>query len=152
MGHYEINELGVEALFADPEGAVGKIIERKTLNVEAMWKELLLIPGSGRTYTTLFFRGRAGHKLGNTGQMQVPEKLYSFGARPAHTASAAGESPASDSGQLLASIGHEIYVDDVVKGRVYADKEYAIFLEDGTRFMLPRPFMRPGLEAGVKEP
>jgi hypothetical protein len=104
----------------------------------------LLIPGSGRLYTTRFFRGREGRPG------QTPGKLYSYGSRPPHRASAPGMPPASDTGQLLASIGHTIMVGDTVFARVHADKRYAIWLEHGTRYMLPRPFMLPGLEAGLK--
>jgi hypothetical protein len=151
MGHYEIDQAAVQALFADPLGPVGRIIEHKCLNVEGVMKELLLIPGSGRTYTTRFYRGRAGHFL-FPGVPQVPGKLYAWPDRVPHTASAPGMPPASDSGQLLASIGHELEVRDTVVGVVHADKKYAVYLEDGTRYMAPRPFMKPALEIGVQLP
>lgn len=143
MGHYEIDMAGIQELFADPAGPVGQIIEDKTLKVEGIAKALLLIPGSGRLYTTRFFRGREGRPG------QIPGKLYSYGSRPPHRASAPGMPPASDTGQLLASIGHRILVEDTVIGRVYADKVYALYLEHGTRYMAPRPFLVPALHAGV---
>lgn len=151
MGRVELNYDAIREMFADPVGPVGQIIEHKTLNVEAVMKELLLIPGSGRTYTTRFYRGRAGHFL-PWGQEQVPGKLYAWPPREPHTASAPGMPPASDSGQLLNSIGHEIQVEDTVVGYVYADKKYATYLEHGTRYMAPRPFMVPALRAGVRMP
>ena len=142
--------LGIRKLFADPAGPVGRIMEEKAYNVEGVMKELLLIPGSGRLYTHKFFRGRAGRFLSN-GREQVPGKLYQGALRPAHRASAPGMPPASDSGQLLGSIGHELTEDDgMVAAKVYAEKYYALYLEFGTRYMDERPFMRPALEIGVK--
>ena len=146
----DIDEHGIAELAMDPLGPVGQVIEQKTLAVEGVMEALLLIPGSGRTYTTFFYRGRQGRPLGGTGLLQTPGKLYSYGIRPPHTASAPGMPPASDTGSLLASIGSELLEEDTVKGRVHADKVYALYLEYGTRYMAPRPFMLPALEAGVK--
>ena len=135
MGRVELNMPAIEEMFADPAGPVGRIIEHKTDNVEMVMRELLLIPGSGRTYTTRFYRGRAGRPLGNTGLMQVPGKLYAFPPRATpHTASAPGMSPARDTGGLLASVHSEVVVEEVVTGRVYASREPTLWLEYGTRY------------------
>ena len=131
-------------MFKDPAGPVGEIIERKTLSVEAVAKELLLIPGSGRLYTQYVFTRIKGAPRG------TPGRLGFYGNRPPHRASAPHMPPASDTGQLLAHIGHEILVKETVIGRVTAPAPLALWLELGTRYMEPRPFLRPALEAGVK--
>lgn len=62
----------------------------------------------------------------------------------AHQASAPGQAPAIDFGFLANSI----QVGEVTarEATVVAGAEYALYLEMGTRFMSPRPFMRPALE------
>lgn len=61
-----------------------------------------------------------------------------------HTASAPGEPPAPDTGQLRAATQADANVrregSDLV-GRVVANKEYALALEKGTERMAARPFM-----------
>lgn len=61
-----------------------------------------------------------------------------------HTASAPGEPPAPDTGQLRAATQADTNVrregSDLV-GRVVANKEYALALEKGTERMAARPFM-----------
>ncbi len=146
MADFELNEAGIHALFSDPIGPVGEIIEHKAINVEGIAKALLLIPGSGRLYDTYVYTRIPGAAPG------TPGRLGFYGHRPPHVASAPGMPPASDTGQLLASLGHKLEVEDTVVGRVFAAKLYALLLEHGTRYMLPRPFLVPALEAGVKLP
>ncbi|MBU6430053.1 MAG: hypothetical protein KGR26_13645, partial [Cyanobacteria bacterium REEB65] len=127
----ELHEAAIEAFFKDPEGPVGRIIEHKALNVEGVMKSLLLIPGSGRTYTQFVFTRLKGVPRG------TPGRLGFYGHRPPHTASAPFMSPASDTGMLLASITHELLVEETVIARVYAHAKYALFLELGTKYLLP---------------
>lgn len=61
-----------------------------------------------------------------------------------HQASAPGESPASDTGRLANSIITR-YEDDFLVGIISASDAKASHLEYGTKFMAPRPFMRPAL-------
>jgi len=63
-----------------------------------------------------------------------------------HHASAPGEPPASDSGELMDSIKVERFG---AVGYVTANTEYADYLEHGTHNMLPRPFMGPAWRAAV---
>jgi hypothetical protein len=146
--HYD----AIEALFADPAGPVGRIIEKKTLEVEAMAKALLLVPGSGRAYmpgVLAFVHGGKFYTNWSTG-----------GRAAAHVASAPGEPPASDTGTLLASVTHAIGVEDgVVTGRVGTSKLYGKYLEEGTMWhdaapgphILPRPWLVPALRIVVPE-
>jgi HK97 gp10 family phage protein len=61
-----------------------------------------------------------------------------------HQASAPGEPPASDRGQLVNSIRTE-HDSVLLVGRVVVDAEHGKYLEYGTQTMEPRPFMRPAL-------
>lgn len=135
-----LNDAAIERFFHDPEGDIAKIIERKAFAVENAAKMLVLKPGSGGEYGpgVKFFR-RGG-------------KVYRWERGTSHKASAPGEPPASDTGRLLNSIGHTMY--DGAQGRsarVSAKTKYALWLELGTRYMAPRPFMRPALDIGIKE-
>lgn len=62
-----------------------------------------------------------------------------------HQASAPGESPAIDIGNLVGSVQAEGESD--ISWVVNAGAEYAIWLEYGTVHMAPRPFMEPMAEA-----
>lgn len=130
----ELDNAAIEAMFHDPDGPIAEIIERDTIDVENEAKRLLLIPGSGRVYDTTFYRDKEGRL--RKGPHRVP-----------HQASAPGEPPASDTGHLLASVGHRMGVDeDGVYGEVGSDQNKAEYLELGTRYMEPRPFLRPALD------
>lgn len=61
-----------------------------------------------------------------------------------HQASAPGESPANDRGNLVKSIT-TAYDHDAVSGTVNVGAAYAEHLERGTERMAPRPFARPSL-------
>ena len=82
--------------------------------------------------------------------IQSPPKtgrVYKYG-KVLHQASAPGESPATDTGALVAN-------SKVEQGRtamwwILFMQEYAAPLEFGTPKMLPRPFLRPAIE-GVKD-
>ncbi len=66
-----------------------------------------------------------------------------------HRASAPGEPPASDEGRLIAGLGFDI-VDPrtIAVGVGGPAAEYALLLEQGTRFMDPRPYILPAVQAG----
>lgn len=55
-----------------------------------------------------------------------------------HQASAAGESPATDTGRLVGSIEM-----DAPRGLIKSKLDYAFWLEFGTQHIAPRPFLRP---------
>jgi hypothetical protein len=134
VSRVETDSANIHALFADPTGPVGAIMERAAFAVENRMKELLLTPGSGRLYTTRFFTDHAG-------------VVHPIGHRPPHRASAPGEPPASDTGRLLSSISHDIRVEDTLVARVGSPLKVAEWLELGTSKMAPRPFARPALDA-----
>ena len=64
-----------------------------------------------------------------------------------HQASAAGEAPASDTGNLASSITFKVDANkDEGRGEVSASAPYAASLEFGTVHIKPRPYMQPALE------
>lgn len=75
-------------------------------------------------------------------------ELYSRGGR-SHRASAPGEAPAVDYGNLYNSI----QIEEVTPERaiVSASAEYAEHLEFGTSRMAARPFMRPAVDEHERE-
>jgi len=119
------DDVALETLFNDPEGPVGRDLERRAIEAEAAAKRLLSQHGSGRIY-----------------RKSRPRRI--------HQASAPGEPPAPDLGHLRASVGHEVGVDE---HGVYAewgtDLAIGVYLELGTRHMSPRPWLRPSLPAAA---
>lgn len=142
----ELHEVAIEMLFKDPEGPVGRWLDHKAANVETIAKELLLIPGSGRLYTQYVFTRLPGVPRG------TPGRLGFWGHRPPHVASAPGMPPASDTGQYMAKIHHEVVVRDTAVGRVGFPSPLVRWLNYGTVYMDPRPHVEPALEAGVRMP
>jgi HK97 gp10 family phage protein len=67
-------------------------------------------------------------------------RIYMSHGRP-HQASAPGQAPAVDVGTLIGSL--EVDKSGPYEAYCYTRLDYAEYLEDGTRHMLPRPFMRP---------
>lgn len=72
-----------------------------------------------------------------------------------HQASAPGDPPARLTGALMESIQVVNFDEQQLVAQVgpsprtkaFEDRPYPHFLEFGTRFMSPRPFMRPALES-----
>lgn len=136
------DDAALEELLTDPEGPIGRDLRRRALDVEAAGKRLLSQHGSGRIY-----------------KRTKPDRI--------HQASAPGEPPAPDTGQLRAALGHTVDSDGVT---LYADIGYGVdpdtaaeregdtsiadvakYLELGTRHIAPRPFLRPALLAAEGE-
>lgn len=90
-------------------------------------------PKTGRIYTTEFWTDKAGRV--RPGRARVP-----------HQASAPGEAPATDTGNLISSI--VLDGTDLPRGEITiaAQAKYARFLELGTARMAARPFLRRALD------
>jgi len=71
-----------------------------------------------------------------------------YNPRREHRASAPGQSPASDTGNLVNKIIVKQKSSDVV--HVESNANYSAFLEYGTSKMQPRPFMLPAFEKSKK--
>jgi hypothetical protein len=143
----KLNDRNIKAMFADPAGPIARIMEKKAVEVEAVAKALLLLPGSGRMYFPGVLTFASGGKIYSN---------FSTGGRAtSHQASAPGEPPASDTGSLLGSVSHQIKVAETVYARVGTPLAHGLYLErgthrqDGTVGMLPRPWLVPALHIVV---
>ncbi len=67
-----------------------------------------------------------------------------------HQASAPWQAPATDTGTLAGSISAEP-IDGTLGARIVARTRYATWLEYGTKYMAPRPFLRPAGWWAVKQ-
>ena len=68
-----------------------------------------------------------------------------------HQASAPGEPPATDTGELIASISSDAVLEgDEVVGFLQATAPHAVHLELGTRRMAARPFMSPSVDENLQ--
>lgn len=130
------------------------MISNKNQFIKTLTKRLKVTPEK-RVKRALFesgslVRGTAiqsiarGTKTGVTYQKYNPNRI--------HTASAAGEPPATDTGRLVNSI----YQDTKKRGKTFvgivgAGVDYAIHLEFGTTNMGARPFLQPALRKNRKK-
>ena len=71
-----------------------------------------------------------------------------YNPRRTHRASAPGEAPASDTGNLVSKI--IVRQDGQDKANVESNAHYSAFLEYGTSKMEPRPFLFPAFEKSRK--
>ena len=83
---------------------------------------------------------QSGPKSGRTYEKYNPRRT--------HKASAPGQAPASDTGNLVSQI---MSVADGKNTLVESRAEYSKFLEFGTSKMLPRPFLFPASEKSTKK-
>jgi HK97 gp10 family phage protein len=109
-------------MVVNPEKKLKNLVQRSTMLVESTAKESILKGGTGITY-------------------------QKYNPRRQHTASAAGEPPASDTGFLVGSISSNVRKQGTsVIGQIIASAPYAAHLEFGTSNIEKRPYMQPALE------
>jgi len=95
--------------------------------------------------------GRAGNLVRNTAVNSINQGAKSgvtyelYNPRRTHTASSAGQPPATDTGFLVNNIFLDIDTDGL-GANVESRADYSSFLEFGTSKMAARPFMQPALE------
>ena len=100
-----------------------------------------IVKGGGQLIRTEAIKSiQTGSKSGVLYQMYNP--------RREHRASAPGQSPASDTGNLVSKIIVRQKSQDVTS--VESNANYSAFLEYGTSKMQPRPFMLPAFEKSKK--
>jgi len=106
--------------------------------VRAKAIELIMEPKHGRIYTTYFYTDKQG-RIRPVGKRWKP-----------HQASAPGEPPAQDTGELVQSIAIEVS-EDGREGAVGTDKEHGKYMELGTSKVEPRPWLVPAFEQSEDE-
>ncbi len=72
-------------------------------------------------------------------------RVYRRSGGKTHIASSPGNPPATDTGDLVSDIFHEIHFGGL-GGEIGTSLDYGLMLEDGTKKMEPRPFLTPALE------
>jgi len=86
-----------------------------------------------------------GHAKKSIASGSPSGRTYTRGA-VSHTASSAGQPPATDTGFLVNNITSRVKTEgNEVIGQIIASAPYAKPLEFGTSSMSPRPFMQPAL-------
>jgi hypothetical protein len=113
----------------------GKAALRAAIVLEGVIKKMLNHPGTGRIYRS------AAHRLGSRRKIM-------------HQASAPGEPPAPDLGDLKRSIGHEVVNGKLRVGtglKRAAALEFGYIYSNPHRVLKPRPFMRPSLAEAKKK-
>ena len=109
-------------LIDNPQLHVRSLVRRSTTLVEGTAKKSIMKGGTGVTY-------------------------QKYNPRRQHTASQAGEPPASDTGFLVSNITSNVKEQGTaVIGQIIASAPYAGYLEFGTSNIEKRPFMQPALE------
>lgn len=97
---------------------VGAVVQKTAMRVERRAKDSMQLSHSGRRYQ----RGKKSHQ-----------------------ASAPGETPAIDTGNLVNSIGNKMT--GPASAEVFVGAEYGAALEFGTSKMAARPSLRPAVDA-----
>ena len=114
-------------------------LDKLEKDMEVPFQEI--VKGGGQLIRTEAIKSiQTGAKSGVIYQMYNP--------RREHRASAPGQSPASDTGNLVNKIIVKQKSSDVVS--VESNANYSAFLEYGTSKMQPRPFMLPAFEKSKK--
>jgi HK97 gp10 family phage protein len=153
IGNVVLEYDGFDELAAALPRAVGRIVWRSANRIRSFAMTLMRGAKHGRLYRRSAIRksyklgGRgfrawqgAGAKAAIDGDRATFVTGYKF-----HRASAPGEAPAIDTGNLRGSISADMTGDTTAMVSVNA--EHGIYLEYGTRKMAKRPCIRPAVEA-----
>ena len=116
-----------------------KQLNRLQKDMEVPFQEV--VKGGGQ-----LIRGEAIKSIQSGGKSGVMYQKYN--PRREHRASAPGQAPASDTGNLVNKIIVKQKSSDVV--HVESNANYSAFLEYGTSKTQPRPFMLPAFEKSKK--
>lgn len=110
-------------------------VAKAALDVERDIKGEMRAPKSGRTYRRGAVAGRAPARTRALGGGRAAVAGFNF-----HRASAPGEAPAVDLGELINSYTTVVFG---LRASVGSPLERAAWLEEGTRYIAPRPAAAP---------
>lgn len=127
----KLRRLELEILKAASRG-----VRASAILVESDAKQSIRQPGTGRVYTHYFWTDGAG-RLRRGKERDKP-----------HQASAPGQPPASDHGDLLGSVETSLF-DGGLVALIGTGLEYGKHLEFGTARVEPRPWLRPAFNRNV---
>ncbi len=102
------------------------------------------LPGNARAAVATIAHEIEGQAKVSMGEEKHGE-VYLVQGGIEHQASAPGEAPAMDTGNLVNSI--QVEMTGPAAAVVYTNVEYALYLEFGTIDMEPRPFLQPAVDA-----
>ena len=114
-------------------------LDRLAKDMELPFQEV--VKGGGQ-----LIRGEAIKSIQSGAKSGVMYQMYN--PRREHRASAPGQAPASDTGNLVSKIIVKQKTKNIVN--VESNADYSAFLEYGTSKMDPRPFMLPAFEKSKK--
>jgi HK97 gp10 family phage protein len=114
-------------------------LNRLQKDMEVPFQEV--VKGGGQ-----LIRGEAIKSIQAGGKSGIVYQKYN--PRREHRASAPGQAPASDTGNLVSKITVKQKSKDIVN--VESNANYSAYLEYGTSRMQPRPFMLPAFEKSKK--
>ncbi len=115
-----------------------------TVNTSRLNQILRDLPGNQRAAVKRLAFEIEGKAKASMGQEKHGE-VYLRPGGIEHRASAPGEAPAIDTGNLVNSIATELT--GPASAVVFTNVEYAPYLEFGTKDIAPRPFLQPAVEA-----
>ena len=116
-----------------------KQLNRLEKDMEVPFQEI--VKGGGQ-----FIRGEAIKSIQSGAKSGIVYEKYN--PRRSHRASAPGQAPASDTGNLVSKIIVKQKSKNITN--VESNADYSAFLEYGTSKMEPRPFMLPAFEKSKK--
>lgn len=117
------------------KGNLVKFVTRAAIRIEREAKKAMQETPtiSLETRSAMAESGKSvGRKVGKSGKIHLPSEP--------------GNAPAIDTGTLVKRITHSVDKNDV-SARVGTNVEYGLYLEHGTSHMLPRPWLRPAIDA-----
>jgi hypothetical protein len=141
---------------AEAAKALGKDITATALEVDRAVKKEIRKKGKGVTYHRIagddgLMRVYAG-SFSATGPNKIVAVFRTDGKAnlsPTHTASAAGDAPAHDTGGLISSLYFK--QNSKMSATIGSRLAYAYYLEYGTTKIAPRPVWQPETEKGQKK-
>jgi len=147
------NEKVIAELKNIPEEIKGALDEELTFAGEAIRTAIIMNlqrgKKSGRVY--LFRGAHPGEKADRYFKAPQGHFYPAVKRNKPHQASAPGESPATDTGELVSRIVSLAQSGGVEVGALAGKNKVPLWLEEGTRFMAARPYIEPAIKETENE-